>query len=98
MLLEGGYLPVISAPAISHQHEIVNTDNDTAAAVMAASLGIRTMVYLFEAPGFLENAHNEDSVVAKIPRAQIDSFLAQSGVCRRSFWEPNRLSNPESKW
>jgi acetylglutamate/LysW-gamma-L-alpha-aminoadipate kinase len=75
MLLEGGYLPVISAPAISHQHEIVNTDNDTAAAVMAASLGIRTMVYLFEAPGFLENAHNEDSVVAKIPRAQIDSYL-----------------------
>ena len=75
LLLDHGYLPVVSAPAISYEHEIVNTDNDTAAAAMAAGLGVRTMVYLFEAPGFLEDAERPESLVAHIPRAQIDSFL-----------------------
>jgi len=75
LLLDHGYLPVISAPAISHEGDIVNTDNDTATAVMAAGLGSRTIVYLFEAPGFLEKAGQEESLVSHIPRHEIESFL-----------------------
>ncbi len=54
LLLESGYVPVISAPAISEEGEIVNTDNDTAAAVLAEQMGIERLVFLFEAPGLLE--------------------------------------------
>jgi acetylglutamate/LysW-gamma-L-alpha-aminoadipate kinase len=76
LLLDHHYLPVVCAPAISEENEIVNTDNDTAAAVMAAQLGIKKMVYLFEAPGLLRDPDHEDSLISHIGRFEIESFLA----------------------
>ncbi|MBI3366095.1 [LysW]-aminoadipate kinase, partial [Candidatus Roizmanbacteria bacterium] len=63
ILLENGYIPVISAPAISYENEIVNTDNDWAAAIMAGSLHVEKLVYLFEAPGLLKNHKDELSII-----------------------------------
>lgn len=74
-LLEGGYLPVVCAPAISYDHEIVNTDNDTAAAFMAGVLGCRRMVWLFEAPGLLREADYPESCIPYISRNQIHDFF-----------------------
>jgi acetylglutamate/LysW-gamma-L-alpha-aminoadipate kinase len=75
LLLDHGYLPVLCAPAISREHEIVNTDNDGAAAVMAAQLGIKTMVYLFEAPGLLRDADRPESLVPRLSRDELDGCL-----------------------
>jgi acetylglutamate/LysW-gamma-L-alpha-aminoadipate kinase len=75
LLLDHDYLPVLCAPAISDEHEIVNTDNDGAAAVLAAALGASTLIFLFEAPGFLREVGREESLVPSIPRAEIDAFL-----------------------
>ena len=75
LLLDHNYLPVVCAPAISEENEIVNTDNDTAAAVMAAQLGIKKMVYLFEAPGLLRDLNDQDSLIPHIGRFEIESFL-----------------------
>ncbi len=74
-LLDGGYLPVVCAPAISHNHEIVNTDNDIAAAFMAGVLGCRRMVWLFEAPGLLREADNPESCIPYISRYEIQEFI-----------------------
>ncbi|MCY3296535.1 [LysW]-aminoadipate kinase, partial [Acinetobacter pittii] len=38
MLLEAGYLPVLTPPAVSYQGEAINTDGDTAASMLAVSL------------------------------------------------------------
>lgn len=74
-LLENGYVPVISAPAISYEYEIVNTDNDWAAAVTAASMRAEKLVYLFEAPGLLKDYRKESSLIKHIPRDKISEYL-----------------------
>lgn len=75
LLVDGGYVPVISAPAISEEGEIVNTDNDGAAAAMAAQMGIERLVFLFEAPGLLRDPGRPDTLIRQIPRASLDDYL-----------------------
>jgi acetylglutamate/LysW-gamma-L-alpha-aminoadipate kinase len=74
ILLDHGYLPVMTGPAISFEHEIVNTDNDGAAAAVAAALGAETLVFLLEAPGFLRDAADPTSVIPRIARGEIDRY------------------------
>ncbi|HPW16822.1 MAG TPA: [LysW]-aminoadipate kinase [Candidatus Aminicenantes bacterium] len=85
VLLRAGYLPVLCAPALDEDGLIVNADNDTAAAATAAALGAETMVFLFEAPGFLSDPDDPGSRVAEIPAAEIESRLpsARGGMARK---------------
>lgn len=66
LLSESGYLPVICPPALSHESEIVNTDNDMAIAAMASVLPIDTIVSLFEAPGLLKDHTDESSIIRTV--------------------------------
>jgi acetylglutamate/LysW-gamma-L-alpha-aminoadipate kinase len=75
LLIEGGYVPVISAPAISDEGEIVNTDNDGAAAAVAEQLGIERLVFLFEAPGLLRDPDRPETLIREIPRTSLDDHL-----------------------
>lgn len=75
LLLGQGYLPVLCAPAISFDGDIVNTDNDTAAAVMAGALRVKRMVYLFEAPGLLRDPDREDTLIPRIDKLKVGEFL-----------------------
>jgi len=75
LLLDHGYTPVMSAPAISDENEIVNTDNDGAAAVMAAALGVKTMIFLFEAAGLLRDPEQPESLISRLPRAEIEAAM-----------------------
>ncbi|OGK20084.1 acetylglutamate kinase [Candidatus Roizmanbacteria bacterium RIFCSPHIGHO2_01_FULL_39_8] len=75
LLIKNNYVPVICPPAISHNNEIINTDNDFAVAIMIKELGIKTLISLFEAPGMLEKARDEKSLISIIKRVQIDNYL-----------------------
>jgi len=75
LLLENGYVPVISAPAISYDSQIVNTDNDWATAVMAGALCAKSVVYLFEAQGLMKDIHDSSSVIPTIDKNGLDSFM-----------------------
>lgn len=75
LLLNNGYVPIISAPAISHENEIVNTDNDWATAVTAGSLKAKEIIYLFEAGGLLKDFSDKTSVIKNIDKNKIDEFM-----------------------
>lgn len=75
LLIDNGFVPVICPPAISFQNEIVNTDNDFAAAVVAGALGIKEMVVLFEAPGMLKDINNEKSLIRKIKKKELNHYM-----------------------
>ena len=75
LLVDNHFLPVISAPAISYENEIVNSDNDWATAVMAGELGVKKLVFLFEAPGLLQDLSNESSLIRHIPKEKIEDFV-----------------------
>ncbi|MBM3263666.1 MAG: [LysW]-aminoadipate kinase [candidate division Zixibacteria bacterium] len=71
LLLDAGYLPVISPLAISHEREAINVDGDRAAAVIANALGADRLIILSNTPGFLKDVNDESSLVRELSREGI---------------------------
>lgn len=84
-LLANGFVPVVSAPAISYKGEIINVDNDLAVPVMAGALGVKKIVILFEAPGLLKDPSDESTLINQIRKDRIDDYLkfAQSRMKKK---------------
>jgi len=82
LLLDGGYLPVLTPPGASWDGEAVNVDGDRAAAAVAAHLGARTLVYLTGSPGVLADFPDEDSL---IPRLVVNRSELAAGEARAAL-------------
>ena len=110
LLLDNGYVPVISAPAISFENEIVNTDNDIAAALMAGTLGIKKIIVLFEAPGMLRDINDPQSLIKKLKEEELENCMkfaigrmkkkllgAQKALAlgvKKIYWGDGRIKHP----
>jgi len=110
LLLDGGYTPVLCAPALSYEKSIVNTDNDWAVSVMAESLGVKRIVSLFEAPGLLKDPEDEQSLIPHIDRNTLDDYMdfaknrmkkkmlgakkALEGGVETIYWGDGRTNDP----
>ncbi|MBI5221978.1 MAG: [LysW]-aminoadipate kinase [Candidatus Magasanikbacteria bacterium] len=110
LLTRHGYVPVITQPAISYEAELINTDNDRNIAVMAKELAVKRLVVLFAAHGFLRDFHDENSLIRRINRDEIDDFInkaegrirkkllgakeALEGGARAVYWGDGRIKNP----
>lgn len=75
LLLEAGYTPVLTPPALSYQGEAINVDGDRAAAATAAALGAEVLVILSNVPGLLERFPDESTLIDHIPAARLESFM-----------------------
>lgn len=78
ILLDNGFVPVICPPAISFGNEIINVDNDRAAAVLAKSLGIKEIFMLIEAPGYCSDLKIPGSLAEKISFSELDGYIKKS--------------------
>ncbi|MGQ9736237.1 MAG: [LysW]-aminoadipate kinase [Thermaceae bacterium] len=67
LLLDAGYLPVLTPPALSYENEAINTDGDTAAAKVALAMGAEALVFLSNVPGLLAHYPDERSLIPEIP-------------------------------
>lgn len=76
LLLDAGYVPVVTPPAISHEHVAVNVDGDRAAARIAGALGAEHLVILSNVPGLLRDLDDPGSLVLEIDASRIDEFMA----------------------
>ena len=76
LLLNGGFTPVLTPPAISYEHEAINVDGDRAAAMLASALKVEKLVILSNFPGLLREVQDERSLVSDIPFAEIEKFAA----------------------
>jgi acetylglutamate/LysW-gamma-L-alpha-aminoadipate kinase len=74
-LLEGGYTPVIAPLAISLLGEALNVDADRAAAMVASALNAETLLMLTAAPGLLRDFPDENTLISKLRRAQLEEAL-----------------------
>jgi acetylglutamate/LysW-gamma-L-alpha-aminoadipate kinase len=72
VLMEAGYTPVISPPAISTGNEPINVDADRAAARTAAALSASSLLLLSNVKGLLRAFPDESSLIASVKRAQVD--------------------------
>jgi [amino group carrier protein]-L-2-aminoadipate 6-kinase len=75
-LLDAGYLPVLTPPAISYEGEAINVDGDRAAAATAAALRADTLVILSNVPGLLRDAEDESSLIREVSADRIDDVGA----------------------
>jgi acetylglutamate/LysW-gamma-L-alpha-aminoadipate kinase len=81
-LLNAGYLPVLTPPAISHEGEAINVDGDRAAAATAVALQAHTLIILSNVPGVLANFPDESSLIRQIAQADIEQ-IAQTHAAGR---------------
>lgn len=75
LLLDAGYLPVLTPPGASEAGEAINVDGDRAAAMVAAAFQADALVILSNVPGLLRNFPDESSLIREIPRAKVDDFM-----------------------
>ena len=72
LLLDAGYLPVLTPPAISDEHEAINVDGDRASAATAMALGAEALIILSNIPGILKDFPNEDSLIEHVAYDEIE--------------------------
>jgi len=77
LLLANGYTPVITIPIADEQGNAINSENDDIVTVLAASLNPQRIVQLIEAPGFLQDVADENSVVPRMERSELEAREAQ---------------------
>jgi acetylglutamate/LysW-gamma-L-alpha-aminoadipate kinase len=75
LLLDAGYLPVLTPPGSSERGEAINVDGDRAAAAVAGAFGAEALVILSNVPGLLARFPDESSLIPEIPRARAAEFL-----------------------
>jgi len=75
LLLDNGYLPVVTPPAISTESEAINTDGDRAAAMIASSLDAEHLIILSNVPGLLRDFPDESTLIPRIEAARAGDFM-----------------------
>lgn len=75
LLLDAGYLPVLTPPAISYESEAINVDGDRAAAAVATALGAESLIILSDVPGLLRHFPDEASLIPHIARHSLEAAL-----------------------
>ena len=76
LLLENGYLPVLTPPGSSFDGVAINVDGDRAAAALAVAFQAEALLLLSNVPGLLRDFPNETSLIAEIPADDVESFMA----------------------
>lgn len=74
-LIETGYLPVLTPPAISYAGEAINVDGDRAAGATAVACQADTLVLLSNVPGLLRTYPDEDTLIPRLAPDEIDDVL-----------------------
>ena len=81
LLLDGGYLPVITPPAISQDGVAINVDGDRLAMEVATALRAERLLIFADTPGFMRDVNDERSVIPLIHLEEVDR-MAQYGKGR----------------
>ena len=75
VLLRHGYTPVISPPAITANGELINTDADRVAGMVAAALHADTLLLFTNVPGLLREPSDPSTLIRKVPRDELEYFM-----------------------
>ncbi len=73
LLLDNGYVPVLTVPIIDEFNAAINTENDDVVSVLQQVLLADTVINLIEAPGYLENQDDPESLIAHIHAKELEA-------------------------
>jgi acetylglutamate/LysW-gamma-L-alpha-aminoadipate kinase len=72
LLLDNGYVPVLTVPIIDEFNTAINTENDDVVRVLQQALQAETVINLIEAAGFLEDPSDASSLIKNIPASELE--------------------------
>lgn len=72
LLLENNYTPVLCVPIIDENNFAINSENDDIVALLQSEFKADKIIQLIEAPGFLENKDDDNSVVKEMSKDELD--------------------------
>jgi acetylglutamate/LysW-gamma-L-alpha-aminoadipate kinase len=75
LLLDQGYVPILTPPAISEESVAINVDGDRFAGQIAIAMKAKTLLLLSNVPGLLKSIDDESSLIESISYEEIDLFL-----------------------
>lgn len=79
LLLNSGYVPVLSVPIIDELNCAINSENDDIVRVLQASLNAGIIIQFIEAPGFLDDPADPATLVKTISASQLRRREEQVG-------------------
>ena len=92
LMLDNGYCPVLTIPIVDENGFAINSENDDIIVQLAAALEIDTVIQLIEAPGFLDDAGDEASLVERMSLVELNTREAQvEGRIKRKLLALTRL-------
>ncbi len=92
LLLDNGYCPVLTIPIADENGFAINSENDDIIVQLAQALDIESVVQLIEAPGFLDDPSDENSLVARMSLAELQAREASvEGRIKRKLLALTRL-------
>lgn len=71
LLIENGYTPVLCVPIIDENNFAINSENDDIVGLLQKKLNAKKILLLIEAPGFLNDPKDENSVVINISQCEL---------------------------
>lgn len=77
MLIDAGYKPVLTIPAVTFAGVAVNVDGDRAAAKVAQAFSVDKLFLLSDVPGLLKDINDLDSLIEDIDGAKIEHYIDQ---------------------
>src|SRR4051812_21915348 len=75
LLLQNGYVPVLSPPALGEEGVPINVDGDKLALEIATALQADGLLFFSDTPGLLQDRHNESSLISEIDASSPESAL-----------------------
>lgn len=92
LLIDNNYCPVMTIPIADENGFAINSENDDIVVQIANALEIDTVIQLIEAPGFLDNPEDENSLVERMSLAELSAReAAVEGRIKRKLLALTRL-------
>ncbi len=92
LLLDNGYVPVLTVPIIDEQNAAINTENDDVVRVLQQALHADLVISLIGAPGFLEDKDDESSLIQNIAATELEAREQQvDGRMKRKMLAVRKL-------
>jgi acetylglutamate kinase len=79
LLVENGYIPVISSVAADRSGQSYNVNADTVAGELAAALGAEKLILLTDTPGILRDYHDPSTIITSIDIGQARELI-ETGI------------------
>ncbi|MXZ80715.1 MAG: [LysW]-aminoadipate kinase [Gammaproteobacteria bacterium] len=85
-LLSNGYTPVLTIPIMDEEGNAINSENDDIVCELQSALGADIVIQLIEAPGFMDEIDNPDSLVPTLSENELEAREeVASGRIRRKL-------------